>query len=956
MHTPSEGEGDDGLLDDLAAIRPTQNDVFARSVQHSVRNALVGGAGDPFRFGRFTVLGPLGGGGMGTVFVAYDPDLDRKIALKVLHVRGEQGRRDMLREGRALARLKHPNVVTVYEVGVVDDRVFVAMEYVAGQNLREWLREPRPVDTILARLLEAGRGLAAAHAVDLVHRDCKPENLVIDADGHTRVIDFGLARPLEDSPLLTTADDTSSPGPHSLRAGTPAYMPPERLAGGQGDARSDQYAYCVTCWEALLGARPPAESPGRRVPAWLRRALERGLASDPAKRWPAMAPLLAALERGRTRARLRSAAVALTSVALLAGGAEGYRRWDLAERAAAHARELAEHATACDDAGAAVDAIWNDAARARITAAFTATGLGYASTTATHVMPWIDRRAAAWKQARTTACRSADPLLAGTWSPDTLDRAVLCLEDHLFSLEHLIDAYSQANKTLVQKAVSFASTADRTADCTDERLLARRPVPAADSREVLREVRAELARAGAISYRGDFPGAQKAITRARERAEQAIDWPPLWATARAQEAAALEKTGAFPEAEAASVEAYFTAARGEAWEIAADAATKLVYTVGYKRARPDEGRAWARHAELAIALVGEPDDRWTPTLLNNLGTLQFSAHQYKEAQASWERVLEIQERRLGPEHPQVAMCLNNLGNVFSETGAYADAKRMYARSLAIKEKALGPDHPDLATSLNNLASVHNNMGERAEAIALFTRALAIFEAAVGPDHPDVAMALGNLATMHNLGGDPATALALNTRALAIREKTLAPDHPDLVNNLSNLGSVHRTMKQYAEARGFYERALAIADKSPGGELQAAKLRNNLALVYQDTGDPAQALALYERALAGFEKAQGANHPAVALNLYNLANLHYNAGRPQLALPMYERAATIFADHPGTQPGEIETHFDIARTLVALRRDRARAIAEATRARDAYRDAGNADKLARTEQWLAEHPA
>lgn len=154
---------------------------FARSVQHSVRNALVGGAGNPFRFGRFTVLGPLGGGGMGTVFVAYDPDLDRKSPSRSCTCAASRVSRGILARVGPWRASSAPNVVTVYEVGVVgEERVFVAMEYVAGQNLREWLREPRPIDTILARLLEAGRGLAAAHAVDLVHGRCKPENLVID--------------------------------------------------------------------------------------------------------------------------------------------------------------------------------------------------------------------------------------------------------------------------------------------------------------------------------------------------------------------------------------------------------------------------------------------------------------------------------------------------------------------------------------------------------------------------------------------------------------------------------------------------------------------------------------------------------------------------------------------------------------------------------------------------------
>ena len=278
---------DDGLLDQLIAIRPDQTDLYACSLRAAVRRELVGATADPFRLGRFTVLEPLGSGGMGIVFVAYDPDLDRKIALKVLRA-GPRGRRDILREGRALAQLKHPNVVTVYEVGVIDDREFVAMEYVEGKNLREWLQTSRSTAAILARLVEAGRGLAAAHAVGLVHSDIKPENLVVDADDRARVIDFGLARAVVEPPEVVTG--TAEPrSTTSLRGGTPAYMAPERLAGAAGDRSSDQYSFCVTCWEALFGARPgPADTRtphGRSVPGWVRRALERGLAADPARRF-----------------------------------------------------------------------------------------------------------------------------------------------------------------------------------------------------------------------------------------------------------------------------------------------------------------------------------------------------------------------------------------------------------------------------------------------------------------------------------------------------------------------------------------------------------------------------------------------------------------------------------------------------------------------------------------------
>ncbi|MCA9663271.1 MAG: serine/threonine protein kinase, partial [Myxococcales bacterium] len=226
---PGNGDEEDAALGAaLAAMRPEQTDPFARSMHASVRRSLLGATSEPFRLGRFTILDHLGGGGMGTVFVAYDPDLDRKIALKVLRSQGERGRREVLREGRALARLKHPNVVTVYEVGVLDGRLVVAMEYIDGENLRRWLQTPRRREAILARLIEAGRGLAAAHAVDLVHRDFKPDNVMIDAAGHARVVDFGLARPVEDGSEEFETTQEASPGRSvSTLGGTPAYMAPE---------------------------------------------------------------------------------------------------------------------------------------------------------------------------------------------------------------------------------------------------------------------------------------------------------------------------------------------------------------------------------------------------------------------------------------------------------------------------------------------------------------------------------------------------------------------------------------------------------------------------------------------------------------------------------------------------------------------------------------------------------
>ncbi|MCW5809060.1 MAG: serine/threonine protein kinase, partial [Deltaproteobacteria bacterium] len=274
--------------------------------------------------GRFNILDILGAGGMGIVLAAYDPHLDRKVAIKILRTRGmSQGRREreaarLLREARALAQLSHPHVVTVYDAGTIDDHVFIAMEYIAGQTLRSWLlAAPRSVDEILEVYVKAGRGLAAGHAVGVIHRDFKPDNVLVGHDGRVRVIDFGLAQPprrddADVSAAGAAARAPSTPNDETAGAlfGTPTYMAPEQHDRAEIDGRTDQFAFCVALYEALYkrlpfdGAtyyelvanvtsgelRPPPEDAG--VPKRVASVLGRGLARDPARRFPSMDALL----------------------------------------------------------------------------------------------------------------------------------------------------------------------------------------------------------------------------------------------------------------------------------------------------------------------------------------------------------------------------------------------------------------------------------------------------------------------------------------------------------------------------------------------------------------------------------------------------------------------------------------------------------------------------------------
>ncbi|MBI5545314.1 MAG: serine/threonine protein kinase, partial [Deltaproteobacteria bacterium] len=285
------------------------------------------------RLGRYVVQQFIGAGGMGLVYAAYDPDLERKVALKLvrtdLHGDGEECRLRLVREGKAIAQLAHPNVVTVFDIGLTGEQAFVAMELVEGGTLGSWLRErPRRWREILRAFLDAGQGLAAAHQAGVVHRDFKPENVLIGAEGRPRVSDFGLARP-PPRPSATEARPVTSSTAHLTQTGallgTPAYMAPEQLAQGVCDTRSDQYSFCVALWEALYGSRPtPRTGAGEptprqlKVPRWVENALRRGLSEDPRERFPSMEELLRVLRSEPVRrARVRWA---LATLAILAAG------------------------------------------------------------------------------------------------------------------------------------------------------------------------------------------------------------------------------------------------------------------------------------------------------------------------------------------------------------------------------------------------------------------------------------------------------------------------------------------------------------------------------------------------------------------------------------------------------------------------------------------------------------
>jgi Protein kinase domain len=285
----------------------------------------------PARVGRYEVGEALGSGAMGVVYRARDPELDRAVAIKLVRTDANSSSSGirLLREAQAMAKLRHPNVVPIFDVGPADNAVFVAMPLLEGGTLRSWLRDgPRPLHEVLDRFVAAGRGLAAAHAAGLIHRDFKPDNVLLGVDGEVHVADFGLAR-LADAcaagtlPTLEGSEETATRTGEVV--GTPAYMAPEQLRGRPSDARADQFSFCISLWEGVYGQRPfprmisgdgdpvrarlhaiadgPVPPPRRDRPAWIAQVLTRGLAEEPERRWPSMQALLDAIAAHRAPRR-----------------------------------------------------------------------------------------------------------------------------------------------------------------------------------------------------------------------------------------------------------------------------------------------------------------------------------------------------------------------------------------------------------------------------------------------------------------------------------------------------------------------------------------------------------------------------------------------------------------------------------------------------------------------------
>lgn len=852
--------------------------------------------------GRYRIVEKLATGGMGVVFRAYDPELSRHVALKLVQPSSidferlgntEEYQQRLLREAQALARLSHPNVVAAFDVGKFAGALFIAMELIDGVSVRAWLlEEPRTRDEILAVLLEAGRGLSAAHRAGVVHRDFKLANVMVSAQGRVQVVDFGLARTMgavaEATPegLLASgvipaewhgAGEGSQAQSGELTrtgtiVGTAGYIAPEQFDGATSDERSDQFSYASAAFRALTGESPfPAESlqayrsallRGERaawpksIPRAVRKVIDRGLSRLPDERYPNLDALLADLERAarppRHVTRLVVVALGLSALAATLAVRE---RWS----------------KRCDLDLGAFDRAWGAEQRASVESAFERSKNSRAADSFAQVAARLDDFRSRWQGAKQEACLATH--VRREQSEQILSLRNACLDTKLAQLGTIVGLFQNADSALVDRAPEAIDTVSQLRDCSDVVTLLGESERLPDDAER----RPQIER---LQQRWDTQQAVFATGRWSELFEQAealardaerVGYKPIQARAMSQALMALERLGRQDEARALRQRTLELASEARVFDVVAYQAMRLLL-VAVDGQRIGEAKAMLPLVDAAVRLAGRP-----PPLQIRLLTYEaaiFSADREWQAAIDKLELARAECRQLGQEG--LRSCLapqRELGflHIFRED--FAAAQRELEISVELAKQAYGPRHPTVLNEYNNLAEVLARAGH--------------FDAA--------------------------------SRALA-ESKALAATLPE--------------------------------------NRQTANIPQIEAMIVQGRGDPQAALPLFELAAERLAAAYGERTGQAALGQYLLGECLMRLGRVDEARPHLERALELRRAIAMPPLYVAEASFALAQALWSVPAERRRAHELAQQALPLFRAEGETGvaEARQIEAWLGAHPS
>ena len=836
--------------------------------------------------GRYVILGLVGRGGMGEVYAAYDPELDRKVAVKLLRVKAgngvslTEGRQRTLREAQAIARLSDPNVVVVYDVGTFEDKVFIAMEFVEGNTVTFWLEQkPRTWQEILRVFIAAGRGLTAAHAKGLVHRDFKPDNVMVGRDGQVRVMDFGLARQMDKPGIKEHRVRAASPVPVPRRLdvevgtgtlplehraapidqgtlvlnpglgesgdnmqssvsglfdarltrtgammGTPAYMAPEQFFGKETDARTDQFSFCVSLYESLYGERP---FPGKKL-----------------------TELTANVVQGTIRAAPVGTKVPFWVRRILLRG--------LRSAPAERYPSMNELLEALGRDPRATRRKW--AVGAAVAMLPLAVGLGVRQSV-------IDRRA---------LCDGAGEKLAGIWDLHPPDQPEGPRQSQIHSAfmrtgkSYAADVYETVTRELTSYAQGWANMYKQTCEATQ--IQHEQSAEVLDLRMSCLNERLNGLRALTEVFAdatGEVVENAVSATNALSTLDRCADVPTLRAVLKAPDDPVTLARVSRLRMKLAEMKARFDAGRWketlkDAPELIEEARTikyqpliaeslslaGLMYSIANEVKASEKALIEAVH----FADASRHDEVRAEAAATLVFVTGYQERRVDEARR-WSDTTSAILQRLGGHDLLRAWYLNDLGCAYFGGGDDEAGVRTLKDALALKQSVLGPEHPDVGLSNGNLAFVLERMGRNEEALSFVERAIAIEGKKLGLRHPSLAMQFDNRGEILNALGRPQEAKLSFEEAIAIWERELGPDDVTLASPLTGLGVSYIRDAKPMNAIGPLERAIRIRTDHDGDPVDQANTYFDLAQALWSAGrEQVRARHLAEEARAGFAKA------------------------------------------------------------------------------------------------------
>jgi tRNA A-37 threonylcarbamoyl transferase component Bud32/tetratricopeptide (TPR) repeat protein len=862
------------------------------------------------KVGRYVIERALGAGGMGVVYVARDPELGRRIAIKRLHA-GTPSER-LRREAKALAKLDHKNVVAVYDVGEHDGQCFVAMALVEGRTLRQWRETPHSVNETMRVIIDAGRGLAAAHAAGLIHRDLKPDNIFVADRGHALVGDFGLARSADSFDADTEVRGRADTGVtmEGALVGTPAYMAPEH-ARGEPTPASDQFALCVTAWETLYGTRPfeggtldeilesaargqiTEPRAARAVPKRVRRALERGLAAAPEARWPSIDALLAELAHGRAR-RSRTAVLACAGVAIVAVSA-----WRVGVEGS--------EGTRCRSADTRLSTAWTPARAAELRAVVGRVA-PYATMTIDHAIERLDAYAVRWRSSWDNTCRSE-------LSDVGFDLRIACLEQQLHALAAAADTLRATDRTSAFRALDVPSNLPDIERCDDLASLRKTAPPRAIADKVA-AIQRELARGNALLSGGKYADADTVLQRARRDAD-ALGYPAVQGTAHL----ALGRL-ALAQLRVKEAKPILEAALNHAIAGGDDETTARTYVNLAKVAVALSDGARIREldatADAAVRRIGDP-----PALRAKLDQIDvmipLMSGDYSEALTRATRTIPQLE---ASRHMDEARPLYRVRAVLLQQAGRADeARAAYDHEVGVTLELFGMAHPFYAQARLARGVFLFARNEYSSTIEDYEVGYKTLVSSIGPDHPLTIDAGADSARMDLMFGRHDDAIEKARRFAAVAERDRGP---------ANVASAKRLLAQALMAAGRYreaERELA----------QAAALDRNGAMPFRLADEVTLATLrcrqrrfrevkeIVDRIRPEMVKAFGADSTSM-FDIWLLhAQVHLAKGKPAQAIRVLAkiRSGLLVADAEMLRAEALERLRDRAGARAA--RERARAL-------------------------------